>query len=379
MVLSLGASVDEWYNAAPHMRSASLFQQQLGCVTPQAFGLAVGLPHRRIVSLDTDGGMMFNLGILATLANEQPKNLLVVVWDNECYQSIGGPPTHTAGRADIAAIARGAGIEHAYTVKTLDDFDRALRGRAARAHAVCARGKDRPQRPARHQAQTQRRPRGQIHLRPPRGGDREHRHHGAERAQLETGSFIMRMLAVILALLVPSAADAAEINALISTALKAATDELLPPFERAHGHTIRASYGPSGALIPRFNAGQPADIFLTDSAAIDELIKEGKVVPGRTDLARTGIGIAVRRGAPKPDVSSPEALKQALLAARSVGHAAPAGGSITAPHIMRMFEQLGIAEEMAPKVRLAAGGPTAGSASSSRAARPTSACNRSPS
>ena len=124
VILSLGASVDEWYNAAPHMRSASLFQQQLGCVTPQAFGLAVGLPHRRIVSLDTDGGMMFNLGILATLGNEQPKNLFVVVWDNECYQSIGGPPTHTAsGRVDLAAIARGAGVEQAFTVRTVEEFD----------------------------------------------------------------------------------------------------------------------------------------------------------------------------------------------------------------------------------------------------------------
>jgi sulfopyruvate decarboxylase subunit beta len=124
VILSLGASVDEWYNAAPHMRSASLFQQQLGCVTPQAFGLAAGLPHRRIVSLDTDGGMMFNLGILATLGNEQPRNLLVVVWDNECYQSIGGPPTHTAsGRVDLAAIARGAGIDNAFIVRTLEEFD----------------------------------------------------------------------------------------------------------------------------------------------------------------------------------------------------------------------------------------------------------------
>ncbi len=124
VILSLGASVDEWYNAAPHMRSASLFQQQLGCVTPQAFGLAAGLPHRRIVSLDTDGGMMFNLGILATLGNEQPRNLLVVVWDNECYQSIGGPPTHTAsGRVDLAAIARGAGVDQAFTVRTVEDFD----------------------------------------------------------------------------------------------------------------------------------------------------------------------------------------------------------------------------------------------------------------
>src|ERR1700733_11598958 len=133
VILSLGASVDEWYNAAPHMRAASLFQQQLGCVTPQAFGLAVGLPHRRVVSLDTDGGMMFNLGILGTLANEQPPNLLVVVWDNECYQSIGGPPTHTAkGRVDLAAIARGAGVAGARPARTVAEFtDQATQGLAA--------------------------------------------------------------------------------------------------------------------------------------------------------------------------------------------------------------------------------------------------------
>jgi thiamine pyrophosphate-dependent acetolactate synthase large subunit-like protein len=124
VILSLGGAVDEWYNAAPHMREASLFQQQLGCVTPEAFGLAVGLPHRRIVSLDTDGGLLFNLGILATLGNERPGNLFVVVWDNEQYQSIGGPVTHTAkGRVDLAAIARGAGVEKAFTATTLEDFD----------------------------------------------------------------------------------------------------------------------------------------------------------------------------------------------------------------------------------------------------------------
>jgi len=130
VILSLGGSVDEWYNAAPHMREASLFQQQLGCVTPQAFGLALGLPHRRIVALDTDGGMLFNLGILATLANEAPPNLFVVVWDNGCYLSIGGPPTHTAsGRVDIAAIGRGAGLAHAHTARTVAEFD-----------ALCAEG-----------------------------------------------------------------------------------------------------------------------------------------------------------------------------------------------------------------------------------------------
>lgn len=125
VILSLGGSVDEWYNAAPHMREASLFQQQLGCVTPEAFGLSVGLPHRKIIALDTDGGMLFNLGILATLANESPKNLMVVVWDNECYLSIGGPPTHTAaGIVDLAAIAKGAGIENAYTARDLATFEK---------------------------------------------------------------------------------------------------------------------------------------------------------------------------------------------------------------------------------------------------------------
>jgi molybdate transport system substrate-binding protein len=152
-------------------------------------------------------------------------------------------------------------------------------------------------------------------------------------------------------------AHAAEINAFISTAIKAATDELLPPFERANGHTIRATYAPSGALIPRFDRGEPVDVFLTDSAAIDALIKRGKVVADRTDLARTGIGIAVRKGAPKPDVSSPEALKRALLAAKSIANTAPAGGGVTAAHVMGVFEKLGIAAEVTPKVKLAAGGP----------------------
>jgi molybdate transport system substrate-binding protein len=168
----------------------------------------------------------------------------------------------------------------------------------------------------------------------------------------------MRTVAIAIAMLAATAtAHAAEIDAFISTAIKPATDELLPPFERANGHTIRASYAPSGALIPRFDRGEPVDVFLTDSAAIDELIKRGKLVAGRTDLARTGIGIAVRKGAPKPDVSSPEALKRALLAAKSIAHAAPAGGSITAAHIQGVFQRLGIADEVTPKVKLAAGGP----------------------
>ena len=131
----------------------------------------------------------------------------------------------------------------------------------------------------------------------------------------------------------------------------------LPPFEKASGHKLRASYGPSGGLTRQFDNGRAADVIVVDSAAIDALIRQGKIVPGRTDFARTGIGIAVKKGAPKPDVSSPEALKRALLAAKTVGHTAPAGGGITALHIHEDVRELGIAAEVTPKIKLAAGGP----------------------
>jgi molybdate transport system substrate-binding protein len=169
----------------------------------------------------------------------------------------------------------------------------------------------------------------------------------------------LAMAAVAAAALIAATgvARAAEIDALITTAMKAAIDELVPPFERANGHTVRVSYGPSGGITRRFIGGEPADAIVIDSGALDELIRQGKVLPGRTDVARTGIGIAVRKGAPKPDVSSPEALKRALLAAKSIGHTAPAGGGITAAHVMKLFEKLGIAAEVTPKVKLAAGGP----------------------
>ncbi len=164
-------------------------------------------------------------------------------------------------------------------------------------------------------------------------------------------------LTACIAMAMSTPACATDINAMITTAMKAAMDVLLPQFERATGNKVNVTYGPSGGLTRRFNAGEPADLIAVDSAALDELIKQAKVVPGRTDIARTGIGIAVRKGAPKPDVSSADALKRALLAAKTVGHTAPAGGGITAGHIMRLFEKLGIDKEVAAKTKLAAGGP----------------------
>src|SRR6202050_1502398 len=139
--------------------------------------------------------------------------------------------------------------------------------------------------------------------------------------------------------------------------MRPAIDELVPSFERDSGHTVRVSYGPSGGVARRFIGGEPADVIVIDSGALDDLIRQGKVLPGPTGIARTGIGICVRKGAPRPDVSTPEALKRALLAAKSIAHTAPAGGGITAAHIMKLFERLRIAAEGTHTVTIAAGGP----------------------
>jgi molybdate transport system substrate-binding protein len=152
-------------------------------------------------------------------------------------------------------------------------------------------------------------------------------------------------------------AQAAEIKALITTAMNEAIVVLVPQFEKATGHKVTVSYDPSGGLARRLRGGEFADMILVASPELDKLIAEGKVVGNRVDVSRTGIGIAVRKGAPKPDVSTPEALKRALRAAKSVGHTAPAGGGITAMHLLRTFEKLGVAQEVAAKTKLAAGGP----------------------
>src|SRR5256885_16118084 len=108
----------------------------------------------------------------------------------------------------------------------------------------------------------------------------------------------MRAFAIVLALLAATGAvRAAEINAFISTAIEAATDELLPPFERANGHTIRASYAPPGGRRPRFKRGDPADVFLTDTTPIDPPITQGKIIPARPAPAPPALATPARKAA----------------------------------------------------------------------------------
>jgi molybdate transport system substrate-binding protein len=153
-------------------------------------------------------------------------------------------------------------------------------------------------------------------------------------------------------------ASGAEIKALITTALKTSIEELAPQFERATGHKLRAAYGPSSTLVKRFVDGEDADFVIVGGEGIDALTRQGKVVDGSSaKFARSMIGAAVAKGAPKPDISSAEAFKGALLAAKSVAYSDAAGGGASGVFLAKAFEKIGIAAALKAKAKLAAGGP----------------------
>src|SRR5262245_31123186 len=121
VVTNLGAVRHEWQALRPHAGNYHL--QNLGLTSSMALGLALALPHRKVVAFDGDGSLLLNLGSLATIANQHPNNLIHIVFDNECYESSRGAPTATAGRADLAAIARGAGFINVMTANTVAEFE----------------------------------------------------------------------------------------------------------------------------------------------------------------------------------------------------------------------------------------------------------------
>jgi len=152
--------------------------------------------------------------------------------------------------------------------------------------------------------------------------------------------------------------DAAEIKVLSSAALAGVIEELAPRFERETGHKVAMAFDNSATLTKRIVDGETGDVVILTGSGIDSLIKQGKVVPGsRVDIARSGIGVAVRKGAPKPDISSPEALKRTLLVAKSVAYSDPARGGASSVHFVKVLERLGIAAEVKTKAKLSKGGP----------------------
>jgi molybdate transport system substrate-binding protein len=152
---------------------------------------------------------------------------------------------------------------------------------------------------------------------------------------------------------------AIEIKVLSSTAMKTPFDEFGPQFERANGCRIAASFGPSAQIARRIGEGETSDVTIVTLEAVEDLIKQGKVVAGtQAVIARSGVGLAVRKGAPKPDISSVEKFKQAMLAAKSVAISNPVGGGQSGAIVANAFERLGITDAMKPKTTYGSGGPT---------------------
>ncbi len=116
---------NEWYELKD--TEGTLYDVYMSGAAPFALGMAVGLPHRRVLCLDGDGSMLMDLPILPVIAYQNPSNLIVMVFDNEVYEAAGKTPTFTAGKTDLVKMAQGAGIVNTWLVREPSEFERALR------------------------------------------------------------------------------------------------------------------------------------------------------------------------------------------------------------------------------------------------------------
>jgi molybdate transport system substrate-binding protein len=163
---------------------------------------------------------------------------------------------------------------------------------------------------------------------------------------MKTGSVVA---SIALAMLLASEAHAAEIRVLSSNALKTALDELGPRFEKATEHKLVFTFRAGAELKGDIEKGAGVDVAILSDGAVDDLIKQGKLAGARTDLVRSGAGMAVRKGAPKPDISTTEAFKRTLLAAKSIAYVEQGGTGI---YLKGLLARLGIAEELKAKTKL---------------------------
>ncbi|HJY78274.1 MAG TPA: substrate-binding domain-containing protein [Burkholderiales bacterium] len=161
-----------------------------------------------------------------------------------------------------------------------------------------------------------------------------------------------RMVATIaffIAFAAPAPSNAAEIKVLTSRAMHHVLSDLGGTFERTNGHKVTLILAPPTEIMKRVTDGQIVDIVMS-GATVDNLVKQGRIAPGdRVLLAQVGIGVAVRAGAPKPDISSPEALRRALLGAKSIVYTDPAVGGASGIHFEKVLDRLGIAQEVKAK------------------------------
>jgi molybdate transport system substrate-binding protein len=157
-----------------------------------------------------------------------------------------------------------------------------------------------------------------------------------------------------------TAADAAEVKVLTSVALTSAMDELGRAFEKASGNKLTIGYGLIADIRKRILDGETADVIILSRPAMVDLQKQDKLAAGGiVNVAGTPVAVAARAGAPKPDISSADALKQTLLSAKSIVYADPAKGGASGVYFAKVVERLGIAEQLKSKTILVPGAQAA--------------------
>jgi len=151
---------------------------------------------------------------------------------------------------------------------------------------------------------------------------------------------------------------AEEIKVISTQATQEAYLELVAQFEKASGHKVTTVFTGTLNVQKRLAEGEPYDLIIMAGPAIDEQIRLGKALAGsRVDFAQSGTGVAVRKGAPKPDISSPEALKKTLLAVKSIGYSTGPSGL----YMLSVFEKMGVAEQVKGKLKQTPSGVFVGS------------------
>jgi len=172
------------------------------------------------------------------------------------------------------------------------------------------------------------------------------------------GSLTAALAGLALALPMAASVRAAEIKVLASNGVKAALEDIAPAFQRATGHTLKIEFGLAAVLKREIEGGTAFDVAILTDAGIADLAKQGKVdAASRADVARSGVGIGIRAGAPRPDIGTTEALKRSLLAAKSVSWAREGASGV---YFVSVLKRLGIADQVTAKAVLASSGAEVG-------------------
>jgi molybdate transport system substrate-binding protein len=171
----------------------------------------------------------------------------------------------------------------------------------------------------------------------------------------------MGAMALLLGLALPAAeAGAAEIKVLSTGNMQSILGAVTADFEGATGHKLVIEYGSTTKMKSRVEAKETADLTINERYVLDDLLGQGRVEAGTlVDIARSPLGVGVRSGAPKPDISTAEAFKRALLAAESIAYPDPSGGAQDGTYFAGLIMRMGIADELKPKIKLTQGGDAA--------------------